>query len=140
MLLFAFPLTIFLSANISFVFVHASPLDDSCYFLYDKTVRPDRGKKDDGIFWMSYEDFLKYFDGVDVCFRSTGLNDLALDMHEELGGFGPLCGCILGCLKYWLCCCGVYKLFCGRESSIHVADTKKQKKDREKQDNGRGGE
>ena len=49
-------------------------------------------------------------------FCSTGMNDLALDMHEELWKLWSI---------LWLrlmCCCGVYKLCRARESSIHIAD------------------
>ena len=46
---------------------------------------------------------------------------ILFDMHEELETVVHFVA-VLGCLKYWMCCCGVYKLCCARESSIHIAD------------------
>ena len=49
---------------------------------------------DDGMFWISWGDFGKYFNTVDVCVRTrTAKGDLALDVHEEMGCGGPAYGC-----------------------------------------------
>jgi hypothetical protein len=73
--------------------------------------------KDDGIFFMSWDDFIQHFDGIDVCYRSRDMDDIQLDLKEDLGVFGPTIGCIFGCTKYWLCCCGFYHLWCAKSSS-----------------------
>jgi hypothetical protein len=52
--------------------------------------------RDDGIFYMSWNDFLKYFDGVDVCVLSNDLDDIEMDLKEDYGIFGPILGCIIG--------------------------------------------
>ena len=56
-------------------------------------------KVDDGSFWMSWKDFCKYFDGIDVCVLSRGLNELRLNPRESMGVCGPALGCMLGCGK-----------------------------------------
>eukprot|EP00670_Eutreptiella_braarudii_P008262 CAMPEP_0174306358 /NCGR_PEP_ID=MMETSP0810-20121108/396_1 /TAXON_ID=73025 ORGANISM="Eutreptiella gymnastica-like, Strain CCMP1594" /NCGR_SAMPLE_ID=MMETSP0810 /ASSEMBLY_ACC=CAM_ASM_000659 /LENGTH=327 /DNA_ID=CAMNT_0015413043 /DNA_START=277 /DNA_END=1261 /DNA_ORIENTATION=- len=38
---------------------------------------------DDGTFWMSLDDFVKHFRNVDVLDRTTGMQDLALNLYEE---------------------------------------------------------
>ena len=53
-------------------------------------------KADDGIFFMAWDDFLKYFDGVDVCCRSRDFDDINLDLYEDCGVFGPFGGGIFG--------------------------------------------
>ena len=57
--------------------------------------------KQDGEFWMSWGDFCKHFDSVDICVVSTGLDDLYLDVHEDCGCLGPTAGCITGCAWFW---------------------------------------
>jgi calpain-15 len=85
--------------------------------LTDGGVFSKQSDKDDGIFWMAWPDFLKFFDSVDVCEVERGIHDLTLNTHEEHGMFGPVLGCVGGCLTYWLCCCGLYKLWCSRDST-----------------------
>ena len=75
----------------------------------------------DGLFWMPFEIFASLFTDIDVCDRSTGLNDLALRHDEDSGWAGPLRACGYGCLKYWLCCHGCAALYCGHQTT---ADTK----------------
>lgn len=53
-------------------------------------------RKDDGIFFMSWDDFQKYFDTVDVCYLERTINSIELDVIDEYGGLGPFFGCILG--------------------------------------------
>jgi len=35
-----------------------------------------------GTFWMPWESFKDIFDLVDVCIRTTGMDDLKLDVNE----------------------------------------------------------
>ena len=82
-------------------------------------IRP-KDDANDGIFWMCYDDFLKHFDTVDCCVRETGMDDLVLDVMEDRGTIGPCLGCIWGCVKYWLCCFGCYKLWCSHKSDKNL--------------------
>ena len=77
----------------------------------------DPGKpSDDGVFWMSYGDFLNYFDSIDVLKRSEDLHDIYLDTHEDMNPrmLGPCRGCLVGCACYCVACKGARKLCCGR--------------------------
>ncbi len=109
----------------------------ACNLLLIALIKIARNAADDGIFYMSWEDFLKHYDGVDVCVLSNDMDDIELDLLEDFGVFGPCLGCVIGlkrnsdkailsnltfafagCLKYWLCCCGLYKLWCPRKSVV----------------------
>ena len=82
-----------------------------------KACGVDPGKpSDDGVFWMAYEDFLAYFDSIDVLKRTEDLHDIYLDTHEDMKPrvFGPLRGCVVGLCRYFVACQGVRKLCCGR--------------------------
>ena len=69
---------------------------------------------DDGVFHISWEDFLKYFGQVDVCMTTSNtMNDLQLDTCEDFGKCGGFLGCVTGCLEYWLGL-GCYKLWWNR--------------------------
>jgi hypothetical protein len=67
---------------------------------------------DDGIFFMSFEDFTKNYRKVDVCMREISAEtDLFLDVAEEDGAAGPAKSCCVGCGKYFS---GAgYKVSCG---------------------------
>jgi hypothetical protein len=83
-------------------------------------------KHDDGIFYMSWNDFVKYFNSVDVCYTQKDLSYLQLNIYESFNVFGPFIGCLIGeslflslvltslpgCFKYWVCCFGFYYLWC----------------------------
>lgn len=81
--------------------------------------------KSDGSFWMTIQDFATYFDTVDICARSTGFEDLALDVHEECGICGVCIGCCCGCLSYWCCCRGCGAMLYGEEADEQTVKGKK---------------
>ena len=64
------------------------------YLLIDYILA--RSAADDGIFFMSWDDFLNHYDGVDVCVLSNDMDDIELDLLEDFGVFGPCLGCIIG--------------------------------------------
>ena len=66
---------------------------------------------------MAWGDFVKYFDCLDVCILSKGLNELRLDPREDMGVCGPFAGCVLGCSWYWCACQGLYKIICKRDGT-----------------------
>eukprot|EP00798_Chlamydomonas_sp_ICE-L_P009796 gene9796-7685_t len=70
---------------------------------------------DDGMFWIDWKDFNKYYKDIDFCLRTTGWNDLTLDIHEECCCIGPSWGCLQGCMSYWFCCKGCGALFCSQQ-------------------------
>mmetsp|Transcript_19063 Transcript_19063/g.50114 ORF Transcript_19063/g.50114 Transcript_19063/m.50114 type:complete len:422 (+) Transcript_19063:515-1780(+) len=72
---------------------------------------------DDGSFWMAWDDFVKYFDCLDVCVLSKGLNELRLDPREDVGVCGPFFGCVLGCAWFWCACQGLAKMLCKRDGA-----------------------
>merc|ERR1711990_774902 len=90
--------------------------------LTDGGIFSKQSDKDDGIFWMSWPDFMRYFDGIDVCEVERGISDLTLNAHEEHGMLGPVIGCLVGCATYWLCCCGLYKLWCSRDTTELIGE------------------
>jgi hypothetical protein len=53
-------------------------------------------KHDDGIFYMSWNDFVKYFNSVDVCYTQKDLSYLQLNIYESFNVFGPFIGCLIG--------------------------------------------
>ena len=89
-----------------------------------RQLRGDAGAEDDGKFWMEWSDFVVHFRMLDVCHRTTGVTELALDMNEEVGWCGPTLGCITGCADYWCCCAGCRALCCAVESSDSTVEAK----------------
>ena len=80
-------------------FVSGTPLDLQnafCFKYFETILLIGVSKDDDGIFYMSWKDFLRHFDGVDVCCRSRDFDDIQLDLNEDWGICGPLLGCIFG--------------------------------------------
>jgi len=67
----------------------------------------------DVTFYMSWDDFCKNFNVIDVCVRTRGMNELMLTVHEEFGILGPTVGCVKGLAYFLLLCCGIYKMWCG---------------------------
>eukprot|EP01012_Entosiphon_sulcatum_P013693 TRINITY_DN1888_c0_g1_i1.p1 TRINITY_DN1888_c0_g1~~TRINITY_DN1888_c0_g1_i1.p1 ORF type:complete len:446 (-),score=58.22 TRINITY_DN1888_c0_g1_i1:17-1354(-) len=73
--------------------------------------------KDDGTFWMPLESFAQHFASIDICDRSTGVNDLVIDLHENMGTCGPCVGCSGGCCRFWCMCQGMRRLLCPHRST-----------------------
>lgn len=63
----------------------------------------------------------RYFKNLDFCFRTTGWDDLELDIHEEKPIIGPCWGCAEGCFSYWFCCKGMRALFCANDRQASAA-------------------
>jgi hypothetical protein len=55
-----------------------------------------RSAADDGVFFMSWSDFQRHFDSIDVLMLSRSLDDFQLDQMEDFGACGPTVGCCLG--------------------------------------------
>jgi len=82
--------------------------------------------EDDGSFWMAFDDFLKIYNVLEICDRTT-INNLHLNVNEDASSkykLSILKGCMKGCFNFWCCCQGVKNVYCGRaESSTSVANT-----------------
>eukprot|EP00300_Choanocystis_sp_HF-7_P011625 c17547_g1_i1.p1 GENE.c17547_g1_i1~~c17547_g1_i1.p1 ORF type:complete len:360 (+),score=73.72 c17547_g1_i1:535-1614(+) len=61
--------------------------------------------EDDGMFWISFEDFCKVYTNIDVCDRDVSIKDIVLDRQEDTGFWGIIAGCLSGLAWFW-CCCG----------------------------------
>eukprot|EP00756_Hemistasia_phaeocysticola_P008073 Hpha_TRINITY_DN14485_c3_g1::TRINITY_DN14485_c3_g1_i1::g.157968::m.157968/K08582/CAPN15; calpain-15 len=93
--------------------------DKSPLWNENKSVASSVGKTDgdDGMFWMQFEDFITYFDAIDVLDRSTGEHDFAFRTYEGEGCCGPCTGCCKGCCSLWCCCKGAKVLCCSRKGT-----------------------
>lgn len=72
--------------------------------------------KDDGIFYMSWEDFIKNFSRIGIIFPDNSLNSLRIGVNESKGVCGPIHACSKGCIYFWCMCGGFYKLWFSKSS------------------------
>ena len=95
--------------------------------------------REDGIFWMAWDDFCLRFTKLHVCVRARGMGDLALTVREDLGDcVGPVSGCARGCCRYWLCCDGVCAIYCGHDHGAELGMEEVQTVDEKKHSYGDG--
>lgn len=80
--------------------------------------------RDDGVFWMLFDDFCDYFNQISICDRTTK-KDLTLHYDEDAPICGPLLGCAKGCAMFWCVCQGPLTIYCGHESSTDTRQAKK---------------
>ena len=76
--------------------------------------RDDRG--DNGVFYMSWEDFVKYFFVIDVIYTDTSMHNMHYNAHEDHKCYGPIMGALLGLGKFWFLCFGFYNLWFTKSS------------------------
>jgi hypothetical protein len=79
--------------------------DDSSLWKKHPTIKLEMGQFDffgskvdnnDGCFYMSWDDFLKHFDMIDVCYIQRDMSSLKLDIIEEAHVCGAFVGCFIG--------------------------------------------
>jgi len=75
----------------------------------------------DGAFWISFKDWKKHYDVVQVCDRTTK-GDLSLDVREDDGFCGIVQGCCIGAAEFWFCCEGFRTIYCGTRSSSDIVE------------------
>jgi calpain-15 len=87
--------------------------DESSLWKKHPTIKLEMGQfdffgskvdADDGCFYMSWDDFLKHFDGIDVCYIQRDMSSLKLDIIEEAHVCGAFVGCIVGKILHLLVC------------------------------------
>jgi len=82
----------------------------------DCNYHPD---KDDGAFWIEYQDWKDNFDTIQICDRTTK-GDLSLDVREDEGCCGVVKGCCIGAAEFWFCCEGFRTIYCGTRTSSEI--------------------
>lgn len=77
----------------------------------------DRGAKEDGVFYIGWEDFVQRFNYISVLYPDGSLESLHIDVHEQYRTCGAVAGCVFGCTKFWCCCRGCYSLWFAESSA-----------------------
>ena len=86
----------------------------------------ERKAKDDGEFWLTVEDFVAFFDGVDILDRDVDVDTIVIEIDEDDGRcLGPLKGCAKGCFSYYCLCEGARLLCCPHRGSDKTTKVKK---------------
>jgi len=84
-----------------------SPLWDQ-HSLVKKALKPV--DKDDGKFWMCWDDFIIYWGYIGVVDCTTDILNMRPPTSDETAKAGPLKACCVGNCEYWLKCLGPWRL------------------------------
>ena len=79
-------------------------------------------QKEDGIFYIQWEDFVRLFGSVDVLYPGFGMDNIHYRVVEKDPICGACRGCVWGCCKYWACLKGLRTLWLAH-SSAQMKDT-----------------
>ena len=91
--------------------------------LVKMRLRPKEGN--DGSFWMPWDQFeAAGFHNIDICDRTTK-DDLRLNVEEDMGMCGVLCGCLKGIFNFFCLCQGCVVLYFGNRTSTRTKSTKR---------------
>lgn len=71
-------------------------------------------QREDGTFWMQWEDFTRFWKEVQIVDCETNIRTVVPPNFNETA-CGPLWACVVGCCDYWLCCLGMRRLYFGRQ-------------------------
>jgi len=74
----------------------------------------DADRTEDGTFWMQWEDFVQFWNEVQIVDCAVNIRTVAPPNYNETIG-GPVLSCLVGCWEYWCCCLGLRRLYLGRE-------------------------
>ncbi|CAD7954100.1 unnamed protein product [Amoebophrya sp. A120] len=73
--------------------------------------------KDDGSFWMCWDDYCDYWDRLGIADRTRNIHSLHLEYNQTYKLTGPTRGLFYGCYEYWCCLLGCRRLYCPKQSS-----------------------
>jgi len=80
--------------------------------------------KDDGAFWMCWDDYIQNWGSIGVVDRTIDINSLQLQMKDDKF-CSPVFGCCHGCCRFWCCCYGPKRLYLPHHSSEETVNVKK---------------
>ena len=79
----------------------------------------------DGCFWMPWDKFYEAgFKQIDICDR-TSKSDLRLNVEEDMGPCGIVCGSLKGLGQFYCLCQGVRYIYFGDRSSEKTKSSKR---------------
>eukprot|EP00820_Chromera_velia_P000643 Cvel_14653.t1-p1 / transcript=Cvel_14653.t1 / gene=Cvel_14653 / organism=Chromera_velia_CCMP2878 / gene_product=Calpain, putative / transcript_product=Calpain, putative / location=Cvel_scaffold1049:52718-58001(+) / protein_length=463 / sequence_SO=supercontig / SO=protein_coding / is_pseudo=false len=85
-----------------------------------------REAKEDGAFWMSWEDFTRVWGGIEVVDNASNIWTLGYSpVGKEGACCGPFLGWLKGCTFFWCLCQGLWRLFCWKDASKETAKVTK---------------
>jgi len=73
--------------------------------------------RDDGTYWMQWEDFCEFWSYVGCVDFGTGIFSLKPPLMPDSEVLSPLKSCLLGCSRFWCLCHGPRHLFLSHEAS-----------------------
>jgi len=79
-------------------------------------------ERDDGAYWMQWEDFCTNWGYVGVVDMNSNIGMLQPPIFNDQERSGPLKSCLHGCMDYWLCCTGPFALFFNHHGSAKELD------------------